>query len=142
VGCAVGALGLVFQLGPLVVLGGAPYLSVFTAEQLQALALLLLRWGRQAGTVNFAFFGLHVLLVGYLIFKSTFLPRFVGVLMVLGGLGWLTFSFANLLSPPLARSLSPYIMAPGILGEAALTLWLLVRGVNAERFRSSGLLGT
>ena len=46
----------------------------------------------------------------------------------------LTYSFANLLSPPLARYLTPYIMAPGMLGEASLTLWLLVFGVNAKRW--------
>jgi len=76
------------------------------------------------------FFGLYCLLIGYLIFRSNFLPRILGVLMAIGGLGWLTF-----LSPPLANRLSPYNMAPGILGEGALTLWLLVVGVNAERWK-------
>ncbi len=85
--------------------------------------------------IGFVFFGLHCLLVGYLILRSTFLPRAVGALMAFGGLGWLTFGLATLLSPPLARALSPYIMAPGILGEAALSLWLLVMGVNAERWK-------
>jgi hypothetical protein len=54
--------------------------------------------------------------------------------MVIGGVGWLTLSFTNLLSPPLAEYLNPYIMAPGMLGEASLTLWLLVMGVNAQRW--------
>jgi len=76
------------------------------------------------------FFGLYCLLIGYLIFRSNFLPRILGVLMAIGGLGWLTF-----LSPPLANRLSPYNMAPGILGEGALTLWLLVMGVNVERWK-------
>src|ERR1700716_2417849 len=84
----------------------------------------------QGSNIAFAFFGLHCLLVGCLILKSTFLPRIVGALMVCAGLGWLTFSFTSLLSPPLARYLIPYIMAPGMLGEASLTLWLLVMGVN------------
>jgi hypothetical protein len=96
---------------------------------LSALALL----GPQAPRVAFIFFGLHCLLVGYLIIRSTFLPRAVGGLMVFGGLGWLTFSLSTLLSPPLARFLSPYIMFPGILGEATLTFWLLVKGVNVQR---------
>ena len=85
------------------------------------------------------FFGLHCLLVGYLILRSTFLPRVVGALLALGGLGWLTF-----LSPPLANSLSPYIMLPGILGEGSLSLWLLVKGVNVpdwERQASAGRVG-
>ena len=55
--------------------------------------------------------------------------------MVFGGVGWLTLSFTNLLSPPLARYLVPYIMAPGMLGEASLTLWLLVMGVNVQRWK-------
>jgi hypothetical protein len=75
------------------------------------------------------FFGFYCLLIGYLIFRSNFLPRVLGALMAFGGLGWLTF-----LSSPLAQYLSPYNMAPGMIGEAALTLWLLVFGVNAERW--------
>jgi hypothetical protein len=76
------------------------------------------------------FFGLYCILIGYLIFQSTFLPRILGALMAFGGLGWLTF-----LSPPLANHLFPYNLAPGILGEGALTLWLLVMGVNVQRWR-------
>jgi hypothetical protein len=87
------------------------------------------------GQVGFVFFGLHCLLIGYLILRSTFLPRFVGALMALGGLGWLTLGLASVLSPPFARSLSPYILIPGILGEATLTLWLLVMGVNVPRWK-------
>ena len=74
------------------------------------------------------FFGFYCLLIGYLIFGATFLPRIPGVLMAFAGLGWLTF-----LSPKLASHLSPYIFAPGILGEGALTLWLLTMSVDAER---------
>jgi hypothetical protein len=75
------------------------------------------------------FFGCYCLLIGYLILRSTFLPRILGVLMALGGLGWLTF-----VSPALSSHLSPYNMAPGVLGESALTLWLLAVGVNAQRW--------
>jgi len=74
-------------------------------------------------------FGVYCLLIGYLIFRSTFLPRVLGVLMAFGGLGWLTF-----VSPDLADYLSPYNLAPGILGEGALTVWLLAKGVNAQRW--------
>jgi hypothetical protein len=76
------------------------------------------------------FFGFYCLLIGYLIFRSTFLPRILGALMAFAGLGWLTF-----LSPPLANYLSPYIFAPGILGEGALTVWLVVKGVNVQRWK-------
>ncbi len=81
---------------------------------------------------NLVFFGIYCLLIGYLIFRSTFLPRTLGVLMAIGGLGWLTF-----LSPPFAQYLSPYNMAPGILGEGVLTLWLLIFGVNVQRWKQA-----
>jgi Domain of unknown function (DUF4386) len=82
-------------------------------------------------------FGVYCLLIGYLILKSTFLPRILGALMMFGGLGWLTF-----LSDRLAGSLSPFNMAPGIIGELALTLWLLVKGVNAERWYEQAAAAT
>ena len=76
------------------------------------------------------FFGFYCLLIGYLIFRSTFLPQVLGALMVFAGLGWLTF-----LSPAVATYLSPYNMIPGFVGEGALTLWLLLKGVNVQRWR-------
>ena len=83
-----------------------------------------------------ALFGVYCLLIGYLIFRSTFLPRILGVLMAFGGLSWLTF-----ISPELANYFSPYNLAPGILGEGALTVWLLVFGVNAERWKEQAGAG-
>jgi hypothetical protein len=70
------------------------------------------------------------LLIGCLIFRSTFLPHWVGVLMAIASLGWLTF-----LTPSLAASLAPYNLAPGIIGESALTLWLLLKGINVEQWQ-------
>ncbi|HYK34655.1 DUF4386 domain-containing protein [Alloacidobacterium sp.] len=78
---------------------------------------------------SLVFFGFYCLLIGYLILKSNFLPRVVGILMVLAGLGWLTF-----LSPQLANRLSPWTMLLGLLGEGSLTAWLLGKGVNTERW--------
>ena len=130
VGCAIGALSCLFDLAPLVVLGGAQYLSVFKVEQLQALALMFLKLHTQGYNISLVFFGFYCLLIGYLIFRSTFLPRILGALMAFAGLGWLTF-----LSPPLANYLYPYILAPGLLGEGSLTLWLLVIGVNVQRWK-------
>lgn len=78
-----------------------------------------------------AFFGVYCLLIGYLIFKSTFLPRFLGVLMAIGGIGWLTF-----IAPSLAKHLVPFNMLPGVLGESVLTLWLLIKGVNVQRWNA------
>ena len=77
------------------------------------------------------FFGAYCLLIAYLISKSTFLPRLLSILMAIGGLGWLTF-----LSRPLANTLAPYNMVPGILAETALTLWLLIPGVKAQQWKA------
>jgi hypothetical protein len=77
------------------------------------------------------FFGFYCLLIGYLIFRSSFLPRTLAFLMALAGLGWMTF-----LWPPLARSLSPYVFGPGLLGEGALTVWLLAAGVKDDQWRA------
>ena len=69
-------------------------------------------------------------MVGSLILRSTFLPRILGVLMVIAGLGWLTF-----LWPPLAMNLAPYNLMPGMIGEGLLILWLLIFGVNEQRWK-------
>ena len=99
------------------------------------LGLLAMTLGLAAlGQVAFLFFGLQCLLIGWLIVRSTFLPRFVGGLMAVGGCGWLLLAFANLYSPGLAASASPWLLIPGIVGEATLTLWLLVKGVQVERW--------
>ncbi len=130
VGCAILASASLFQLAPLVVLGGGQYLSVFKVEQLRALASLFLElYGLTVG-ICFVFFGVYCLLIGYLIFRSSFLPRILGVLMAFAGLGWLTFLF-----PPLANYLSPYNLALGFFAELALMLWLLVMGVDVQRWK-------
>jgi len=129
VGCTIQASATIFRLAPLVILGGSEYLRVFNVEQLQALALLFLKLHSQTGSLCLVFFGLYDVLIGYLIFRSTFLPRILGVPMMFAGLGWLTF-----LSPPLAKDLSPFILVLGFLAELLLMLWLLVKGVNVQRW--------
>src|SRR5437763_1539545 len=74
-------------------------------------------------------------LIGYLIFRSNFLPRILGILVAFAGIGHLTGTFANLLSPVFAQHLLPYIMLPGLVGEVSLMLWLLVMGVNASKWK-------
>ena len=131
VGCAVQALTSLFYLAPLLILQGGSSLSAFTPEQLQALALVFLRLRAAAyHNIGLVFFGLYCLLVGILILRSRFLPRILGVLMALAGLSYMPF-----LSAPLVRSLQPYILIfPGV-GQISLTLWLLVMGVNVQRWK-------
>jgi len=80
------------------------------------------------------FFGGYCLLLGYLILRSDFMPSFVGVLMALTGLGWLTF-----ISPQLAHHTARYVMSLGLLGEGSLTVWLLAMGVNNQRWNQQAL---
>lgn len=78
---------------------------------------------------SLGFFGLYCVLIGFLIVRSTFLPRILGAFLAVGGIGWLTFFV-----PALARRLMPYNMVPGIFAETALTIWLLAAGVNERRW--------
>ena len=130
VGCSVTALGSVFQVAPLEVLSGDSYLKAFTTEQLQAMALLFLNLNASAGHVALVFFGAFQLFLGYLIWRSTFLPRLLGALIAIAGVGWLTF-----LSPALSTPLLVPVEVLGFVAEAALMLWLLVRGVNEQRWQ-------
>ena len=77
------------------------------------------------------FFGLWCVLTGYLIFRSTFLPRVLGALLTIDGLGWMTFVW-----PPLGRYLFPAIAVACGLAEIPLQLWLLIFGVNNERWKA------
>ena len=90
--------------------------------------LMLLEWNAHASDLGLAVFGAYCLLIGYLIVKSAFQPRVLGILMTLGGIGLLTY-----LSPSLARDLYPYNAAPALVAETSLMLWLLVKGVNVQQ---------
>jgi Domain of unknown function (DUF4386) len=131
VGCAMQALTSLFYLAPLLILEGGSSLSAFTAEQWQALALIFLKLNTYAFNTDLVFFGLWCVLTCYLIFRSTFLPRILGVLLAISGLGYVTYLY-----PPLAYHLFfPYIAVASALGEIPLELWLMVMGLNAQRWR-------
>jgi hypothetical protein len=95
-----------------------------------ALTLELLQVIPRGVFIGIGFHGFYCCLVGYLIFRSTFLPRFLGASMALAGLCWLAF-----LSPTLTSILSPYDLALGLLGEASVSLWFLAAGLNDQRWR-------
>ena len=135
IGCTIKTLSRLFYIAPLLVLGGSQYLTVFNAQQIQALALLLLNVNDQAAGMALAFFGFSTFLNGYLIFNSNFLPRILGALSMAGGLGWLTFLY-----PPLGNQLFMYILLLGLIGSTSQILWLLVRGVNVEQWKERNRL--
>jgi hypothetical protein len=131
VGCATQALTSVFYLAPMLILNAGRSLSALTAEQLQALAYIFVRLNGYANDTYLVFFGLWCALIGFLIFRSTFLPRALGVLVAISGLGWMMY-----LVPPLAVHLFiPYIAGASALGEIPLLLWFLAVGVNEQRWR-------
>jgi hypothetical protein len=127
-GCGLQALSGLFHLAPLAIVQGGPYLDVFRVEQRQALALLSLELCAEIFNTAFIFFAFYFILLGSLILKSTFLPRVLGILLVISGTVWLTF-----LSPPLADRCSAYLPI-GALGMVALTLWMLLKGVHLQRW--------
>jgi len=129
VGSGVGTLNTAFELAPLIVLGSTRSLGAFNVEQLQALALMFLKMHAQVYNIGLVLFGIYNLLIGYLIFRSTFMPRVLGMLYALAGLGYATYLF-----PPLANALYPINLAPAALAEPALMLWLLIVGVNVKRW--------
>ena len=130
VGCGIKTFSRVFFVAPLFVLGGSHYLTVFSADQLQALALASFKVNDTGAAMALVFFGFSTVLQGYLLLKSTFLPRFLGVIGVICGLGWLTF-----LWPPLGYRMFPVVAGAGILGSLATIIWFLGPGVNGERWK-------
>ena len=86
-GCAIKTCSRLFYITPLLLLDRADYLKIFTPEQVQSLALLFLRVNDQGAGIALAFFGFYALLKGYLIFRSAFIPRVLGVLSAFSGLG-------------------------------------------------------
>jgi hypothetical protein len=136
VGIAIGGLAGLGHLAPLFILHGATYLSAFSTAQLQAMALLALKLHAQGYLICLVFFGFYEVTLGYLIFKSGFLPRALGVLVGLAGLAFVANSFSQFLAPAVGDVLNPYLLAVDGIGEISLTLWLLVFGVNPDRWRA------
>jgi hypothetical protein len=130
VGCTIKTLARAFYYAPLLVLGGAGYLTVFDASQLQALSLLLVKINNQIAAIALVFMGVSTFFQGYLIFKSTFLPRFLGILGMVSGFAWLSYAY-----PPLGSALFYYMIALSIVGLLLTSGWLLVRGVDEQRWR-------
>jgi hypothetical protein len=127
-GCIIMAIGGVFQLAPLVVLKQASISTAFSADQLQVQAIVLLKLYTDAYGIALLAFAFFDMLIGYLIWKSTFLPRVLGVLMGLAGAVFLIF-----LAPDYGAQHFKS-MLPFAVGEILVILWLLVKGVDVERW--------
>lgn len=130
---ATSALSLATTLFPL---ASADYLRAFEPQQLHVMAYLSIKSFEAGFGVSLVFFGFDCLVTGYLILRSGYLPKFIGVLMQIAGLGYLVNSFASILSPALAHSLFPAVLLPALVGEASFCLWLLFKGVDLSKWHA------
>ena len=134
-GVAIGGVTWVSRLGLLVLLHGDQYLSAFTTSQLQAMALTALKLQLQVFSIGMVFFGVQCISIGYLVARSMFLPRILGILLGIGGASYVIASFASFLIPSFGAHLIAFVLPVALIGEGSLTLWLLVKGVNLQRWK-------
>lgn len=129
VGCGIKAMSRLFFVAPAIVLERTHYLDTFSPEQLKSIALLFYSLNEMGAAIAVVFFGFSTLITGWLMIRSTYFPAILGWIAVVGGIGWLCF-----LWPPLGYRLNLYIAAVGLLGSVATIVWLLVFGVNEQRW--------
>lgn len=134
VALAVSAANLVNAIAPLTYLGGG--LSGLTQAQTQALAFAAIRLQGQGYNIATMFFGFYCFSIGCLVMGATFMPRVVGALMAIAGLSWLSDSFATLLAPESTAYLAPVFLGVAAVGEVSLTVWLVLAGVKADKWRA------
>ena len=120
-----------FYFAPSFMVRGPEYLKPFSADQVNSLAFLSLRFSGYGGALFMVFYGLASILRGYLIFKSGYLPKVLGVLLALGGLGFVMRNFVFVLAPAYASDL---LLPPMIIAMLALALWLLLKGVDTPKW--------
>jgi len=135
------SVSLLGHAAPLVFLGSGHYLTAFTPEQLQAASYISLQFFELGFGICLLFFGFDCFTMAYLIVKSTFFPRIIGVLLAIEGAGYIINSLALFLAPALQARIFPYFM-PTVIAEIALALWLLVMGVNAQRWKEQAAAAT
>ena len=127
VSTAVFAGGELFFFAATFILGGADYLKTFTPDQVNSLAYLSLKLFGYAGGIFLAFYGIATMLRGYLIFRSGYLPRVLGILFMLGGLGFVLKNFTLVLTPSYSTDM---LLLPMSVAGLSLTAWLLIKGIN------------
>jgi len=134
VATSVEAASLLNQFTPVVLLGSSRYTSALPPAQLHALAYLPGDLSTTDYSIYTVFYGLDFIVVAYLVYKSTFLPKAIGVLLAIDALTYLVNGFTTMLAPGFAAHLGAWVGPPTIIAEGSLCLWLLVAGVNVERW--------
>jgi hypothetical protein len=118
---------------------GAEYLKVFETNQLQSQAMLLLNTHNFAVNISYVFFGLHIFLLGYLILKSEYIPRIIGIFLLIASCGYLINCFGNFLSSAYANNKTVFLVfvaIPAMISELSLTLWLLFKGFTEKALKN------
>lgn len=128
------AVNLLTGLPALLLLGGTGYLTVFEPDQVGALVMLFVDMNAFMILVWGLIFGFHLLLLGYLVYKSGFWPGVLGLLLLLAGLSYLAQSYGHLLAPQYDDLLATVVVALSVPGELAFTVWLLWKGLDVERW--------
>jgi len=141
-GAAVAFLNMLNQVPALVVVSGAPYLDAFEPAQRQALAMFFLDLQAQGIVLAKVFFGLWLIPLGLLIVRSGFLPKALGVLLVVGGVGYVVDVLVHFLAPSVAPTVAPIATAPSGIAEVGLILWLLIKGAKEEPENTKGTEGS
>jgi len=141
VSLAVEAVSKLFLLLVVPILSTTGYLKAFDPRQLEILANMALRSHDMVFNIALIFFGCACLIEGYLIYKSGYFPKFIGILMQLAGFCYLVACFAALFAPALADLLTPAILLPPLIGESSYCLWLLIKGVNLDKWNERMSIG-
>lgn len=127
---AIGGINLLNHFGALLLLSGGASLSAFDQAQREALALLAMEAHGYGYLIAGAFFGVHLALLGYLLFRSERFPRVLGLLVGAAAVGYLVETFTIFLLPQYTAQATGLVVATAVAGEVSLCLWLLVRGVS------------
>jgi Domain of unknown function (DUF4386) len=130
------AVASIGHFSALQLLSGSDYLAALPAGESQALALLAFRLHADGYAICLVFFAFSLFALGWLILRSGFIPKAIGALIVLAGACYLFNSIAGFVAPDFAARLFPAILVPCAVAELALALWLVVKGVNVERWRA------
>ena len=130
---AIASINMLTQFMALQLLTGPEYSAVFSPEQLNALALLLLTAHGYGYLIGGIFFGFHLLVLGYLLYQSELFPAILGGLVVLAGVGYLTETLVFFLVPTYEPVASRVVLVTAVVGELTLALYLVVKGIRTER---------
>lgn len=133
VGVPIGFLNMLNQLAALILLSDADFLKPFDPEQITALTMTFLKLYEQGITIVQVFWGLWLIPFGLLVYRSAFIPRILGIILVVGGVGYVLSSITGVMWPSLMGTVAPIVTIPSAIGEFGIIFWLLIKGVRERK---------